>query len=101
MDEAVRTHKIRVIEVKEITTTDGKKFTAYKTIGKGGRKMDLRFSRDCATDTLPKEPCYIIVADDKANVDTTRIYPILWVKEVLAIEPIKRESNLAEYFDAE
>lgn len=99
--EEVRTHKIRVIEVKEITTTDGKKFTAYKTIGKGGRKMDLRFSRDCTPDMLPKEPCYIVVADDKANVDTTRIYPILWVKEVLAIEPIKRESNLAEFFDAE
>lgn len=91
--------KIKIIEVKEITTKDGKKFDAFKTIGKGGRKMDVRFVRTCTN--VPTEPCVIVVDEKMCNVDTTRQYPILWVKEVKAIEEFERKSNLSEYFDIE
>lgn len=91
--------KFKIIEVNEITTKDGKKFKAYKTIGKGGRKMDVRFVRDC--NNVPTEPCVVIVNEENCNVDTTRQYPILWIKSVERIEGFERKNNMSDYFDAE
>lgn len=89
--------KFRIIEVKEITTNDGKKFNAFKTIGKGGRKMDVRFNRDVKN--TPIEPCVVVCEDTECNVDTTRQYPILWIRNITRIEPIERKSNVDEFFD--
>lgn len=91
--------KFKIIEVNEITTKDGKKFKAYKTIGKGGRKMDVRFVRDC--NNVPTEPCVIVVNEENCNVDTTRQYPILWIKTVERIEGFERKNNMSDYFDVE
>lgn len=90
-------NEFKIIEVKEITAKNGNKFLAYKTIGKGGRKMDVRFTRGCAK--IPTEPCLIEVLEGNANVDTTRQYPILWVKEVEEIKPFTHNDNVADYFD--
>ena len=87
----------KIVEVKEITTKDGKKFNAYKTLANGGRKMDVRFQRTCKN--VPTEPCVIVVKDENCNVDTTRQYPILWVKDVERIEEFVRKNNVSEYFD--
>lgn len=100
--QEVPTKKIKVIEVNEITANNGNKFTAYKTVNKDGRKMDLRFTKECIANCpsfIPKEPCFIYVPSNMANVDQTRQYPVLWVKEVVAIELFERTSNLDEWFD--
>lgn len=89
--------KFKIIEVREITTKDGKKFNAYKTLANGGRKMDVRFVRNCSN--IPTEPCVIVCDENDCNVDTTRQYPILWVKNVIRIEEFERVNNVAEYFD--
>lgn len=92
--------EFKVIEVKEITMKNGNKFTAYKTVGKGGRKMDLRFVRTCKN--IPTENCIICVNDEDCNVDTTRQYPILWIKNVQSIKPLgKKSSNIDEFFGEE
>ena len=87
--------KIRVIEVKEITTKTGNKFNAYKTVDKRGKKLDLRFTKEVTL--LPKKPCTIIVDDEKCNVSTNREYPVLWVQEVKRIEESQRKSNVSDY----
>lgn len=89
--------KIKVIEVTEITPKSGSKFTAFKTVDKNGKKMDLKFTRDSRN--IPSEPCEIIVDDTQANVDKNRQYPCLWVKDVLEIRPLPRKSNMADFFD--
>lgn len=89
--------KFKIIEVNEITTKDGKKFKAYKTIGKGGRKMDVRFARDC--NNVPAVPCVVVVNEDNCNVDTTRQYPILWIKNVERLECFEHKNNTSDYFD--
>ena len=91
--------KFKITEVNEITTKDGKKFKAYKTVGKGGRKMDVRFVRDC--NNVPTEPCVVVVNEENCNVDTTRQYPILWIKNVERIEGFERKNNMSDYFDVE
>lgn len=96
MDEFIR---FKIIEVKDIVTRDGKKFKAYKTVGKGGRKLDVRFVQGCTN--VPTEPCTIVVNRSNANVDKTRLYPILWVKNVEAIEANERKNNLDEFFGDE
>lgn len=89
--------KFKIIEVNEITTKDGKKFNAYKTLANGGRKMDVRFVRN--SKNIPTGPCVIVCEEDKCNVDTTRRYPILWIKDVVRIEEFERKNNISEYFD--
>ena len=90
--------KFKIIEVKEVSIPErGLKFNAYKTVGKGGRKMDVRFVRGCAN--VPTEPCTIVVNAEDCNVDTTRQYPVLWVKQVLRIEETVRKNNVADFFD--
>ena len=91
--------KFKIIEVNEITTKDGKKFNAYKTLANGGRKMDVRFVRNCKN--IPIEPCVIVCEEGQSNVDTTRQYPILWIKDVVRIEAFERKNNVSEYFDSD
>lgn len=91
--------KFKVIEVKEITAKNGNKFTAYKTVGKGGKKLDIRFTRTCKN--VPTECCTIVVKRENANVDKSRVYPILWIKDVERIEVNERASNLDEFFGEE
>lgn len=93
------TIEIKIIEAKEITAKNGNKFTAYKTVGKGGRKMDVRFTRTCSK--TPTEPCTIVVKRENANVDKTRLYPILWVKDIEEIKENVRKDNLDEFFGDE
>ena len=59
--------------------------------------MDVRFVRDCAN--IPTEPCVIVCDESQCNVDTTRRYPILWVKNVIRCEPFERKNNLNEFFN--
>ena len=90
--------KFKIIEVKEVSIPErGLKFNAYKTVGKGGRKMDVRFVRGCTN--VPTEPCTIVVNAEDCNVDTTRQFPVLWVKQVLRIEETVRKNNVADFFD--
>lgn len=89
--------KIRVTEVKPITTKDGKKFTAYKVLTKDGRIMDCKFTQEVTN--LPTEPCIILVDSDKCNVSTNRQYPVLWVQEVKGIQEITKESNSESFFE--
>lgn len=91
--------KIRIIEVKEVKTQDGRKFNAYKALTKHGEKMDVKFTQDCSI--TPKEPCTIVVDSMKANVSTRRIYPVLWIKDVIRIEETQRVSNVGDYFGEE
>lgn len=91
--------KFKIIEVKQVETKDGKKFKAYKTIGKNGKKMDVRFTQEC--NNVPTEPCTIVCDENECNVDTSRVYPILWVKNVIRLEAFERKNNVAEYFDTE
>lgn len=91
--------KIRIIEVKEVKTVDGRKFNAYKALTKHGEKMDVKFTQEC--NLTPKEPCTIVVDPMKANVSTKKIYPVLWVKEVIRIEETVRTSNVGDYFGEE
>lgn len=93
------TIEIKIIEAKEITAKNGNKFTAYKTVGKGGRKMDVRFTRACKN--VPTEPCTIVVKRENANVDKTRLYPILWIKDIEEIKENVRKDNLDEFFGDE
>lgn len=87
---------VKIIEVKEVTPKNGQKFNAFKAVDKSGKKMDVKFTRDCRN--VPTEPCEIVVDDSMANVDTNRQYPCLWIKDVLEIKPLQRKSNMARFF---
>lgn len=88
--------EFKIIEAKEITAKNGNKFLAYKTIDGKGKKMDVRFTRDCPN--VPKSPCVIVVPDDKCNVDTSYQYPVLWVKEITEIKDFPTNNNVDTYF---
>ena len=91
--------RIKIVNVDEITTTNGTHFTAFKAVTKQGKKIDCRFTKAVDPAKIPDQPCYINVPDDKANVDTHREYPVLWVKEITNIELFESRNNLADFFE--
>ena len=91
--------KIKIVSVDEITTKSGTTFTAFKAVTKDGKKIDCRFTRNVDRSLIPQQPCYIVVDDSMANVDRNREYPVLWVKEVKAIEPFESRNNLSDFFE--
>ena len=93
------TKEFKVISVQEVTSNNGNKFTAYKTIGKNGKKMDIRFTKSCDPTKLPTEPCIVVVEEANANVDTSRQYPVLWIKAIEELKPIERKNNIDDFFD--
>lgn len=90
--------KIKVVEVKEMTTKEGRKFKVYKTVDKTGKKMDLKFRQSVTP--LPTEPCILLINDPKnVNVDTTKQYPCVWVRGLDGIEELEHKSNVSEFFE--
>lgn len=91
--------EIKIAQVKEVTTKDGKKFTAYKAVAKNNKLIDCRFTRDVEEKAKPTEPCVIVVDDESSSVDTRGQYPVLWVRKIDEIKPLPKKNNLAEYFE--
>lgn len=88
---------IRIVEVKEMTSKEGRKFTVYKALDKNGKLLDTKFRKEVKN--LPTEPCTLIVDSDKCNVTKNTLYPTVWIAEIKAIEPSVRESNAEDFFE--
>lgn len=93
--------KIEIVQVKEIEK-NGRKFKAYQTIPTSGqfkgKRVDLKFRREAKN--IPSDRCYIYVDDDQFNISTAGRWPVVWVNTVNRIEPLKKKTNVADYFDA-
>lgn len=88
------------VQVIERTTHDGRKFNTYRTFSKNGRATDLKFRKDVTN--LPTKNCFIEVAPEDINLNTTGEYPVAWVKAIKAIVDIETataESNRAKVAD--
>lgn len=72
------------VRVKERSTKDGRKFNAYSTFSKNGRKTDLKFK--AAVTNLPTKDCYIVCNVDDVNINTSGKFPVCWVNAIQAIE---------------
>lgn len=85
------------VQVIERTTHDGRKFNTYRTFSKNGRATDLKFRKEVTN--LPTKNCFIEVAPEDINLNTSGEYPVAWVKAIKSIEDIETvtaESNLAK-----
>lgn len=84
--------EIRLI-ANEVNGKDGKKWVAFKAVKKDGKLIDCRFRRDC--NMIPTESCIIVVDVTKINIATNRLYPVLWVENILEIRSVK-DNNTAD-----
>lgn len=95
----METKKLKV-RVTERTTKEGRKFNTYTTFSKNGRKTELKFRKDVKV--LPEKDCYIEVAVEAMNLNTSGEYPVLWVEDVIAIldsKEVNAESNAKKIND--
>lgn len=88
--------EFKIVEVRELESKTGNKFTVYKVAASGGKKIDCKFTK--AVKNGPEKPCTIIVDEDNANVDTSRMYPVLWIKAIDGIRETVHRSNLSQFF---
>lgn len=80
--------EIRLI-ANEVDGKDGKKWLAFKAVKKDGKLIDCRFVRAC--NIIPTESCIIVVDPAEINIATNRLYPILWVKNIIEIKSVKEQ----------
>lgn len=93
-------YKFKIVRVEDKKSKTGNTFRTYKTVTKSGNFMDVKFVKTCQN--VPTERCVITVNEDDWNVDDQREFPILWIKNVQAIEPIQASApKKNEYFDPE
>lgn len=78
--------EIRLI-AKEVDGKDGKKWLSFKAVKKDGKLIDCRFARAC--NIIPTESCIIVVDPSEINIATNRLYPILWVNNIIEIKSVK------------
>ena len=87
----METTKIMIYVTERETKADenGKtrKFKTYHTFGKNGRRTDVKFTEE--VDKKPTENCFVEVPYEDMNLNTRDRYPVLWVKNVVAIHPVK------------
>ena len=90
------------IKVAQRKTADGRTFNTFKTFSKNGVGTEVKFRK--AVKELPEKDCYIVVDVDKAHLNTSGEYPVLWVEAIESIEDLataNAENNrkkLDEYF---
>lgn len=91
--------RIKVIEVKEVKLESGHKFNAFTGVDKSGKKITIKFRRDCKN--VPEKPCCVIVDDNDFNLDTSRQYPCIWVNKILRTEELyeARQNKHADMFE--
>lgn len=89
-------YRIKIIEVAERQTKDGRKFKIFRALSDDGKRIDCKFRQ--AVKNLPEHPCFVLVPSGGCNVSTAKEYPVLWISEVLRYEEIARRDNTAEYF---
>ena len=98
--------RLKVIATEKQTKDGKKKFFTYKTFSKNGRATELKFRQE--VENVPKESCYITVATDDVNLNTSGEYPVCWVRgKILKVEPLgtltdeqaeKNRQAVQEYF---
>ena len=95
-----------LIKAAEKTTKDGsKKFYTYKTFSKNGRAVEVKFTQD--TKFNAKEDCVIECLESNVDLNTSGMYPVLWIRAIERIIPReeidaenaeKKRARLADYF---
>lgn len=75
--------KVKQLETKE----DKRKFNVYKGVSKDGTLIDVKFTREVKT--LPTEDSMIEVDTNDMNIAKNRVYPVIWIKKVISITPMK------------
>ena len=95
-----------LIRTTEKTTKDGsKKFYTYKTFSKNGRVVEVKFTQESGFNS--KTDCIIECQSDKCDLNTSGLYPVLWIRDVERIVPKdeidaeraeKNAKKLSDYF---
>lgn len=73
-------------ETKADESGKTRKFKTYHTFGKNGRRTDVKFTEE--VEKKPTENCFVEVEYNKMNLNTRDRYPVLWIKEVVAIHEV-------------
>jgi len=84
------------------------KFMTFKTYGKGGKLIDVKFTKECKDAPNTEGTHTIEVYCDEMNIDTQRRFPVLWIKSIKRVVPLeevlgktlaKNRAKLNEFFD--
>lgn len=73
---------IRIL-CKDLKTAKGVPFKAFSAVQKDKRLIDCKFTTLC--NQKPTCDCYIHVKIADINIDRNRLYPVLWVRNVIKI----------------
>lgn len=95
-----------LIKATEKKTKEGdKKFYTYKTFSKNGRAVEVKFTQESGFNS--KEDCVIECLPTNCDLNTSGMYPVLWIRAVERIVPKeevdaeraeKSAKKLAEFF---
>ena len=74
-------------------------FLSFKTYGKNGQKLDVRFTKTCPVDKIPTKSCIIKVEDDDLIIDERTKFTIVWVKDIQEVVEYNLQNRVEKYFE--
>ena len=74
-------------------------FLSFKTYGKNGQKLDVRFTKSCPKEKLPTKSCIIKVEDEDLIVDERTKFTVVWVKDIQEVVEYNAQNKIEKYFD--
>ena len=98
----METKTIKII-VSPKKTSEGRSFLAYRAVTAHGRLITCKFNQTVTNP--PQETCYITCLVSDLNVDTSKEYPVLWVKAIQSTKAVaeaqaeKSAEKVNHYFD--
>lgn len=85
--------QIKIIP-RNITTKNGKTFTAYKAVTNDDKLIDCKFRKSVVENNkLPTTMFEITVNKDDINLNTSTMYPTIWIKNIVEIKAVQSKTN--------
>lgn len=99
--ENMNIKRLVVTVTKRINEETGELFNVYKVSNNKGNIYDLKFRKEVPEESRPKVSSYVYVDINDINLQKkNRIFPIMWVHNILGSEPIvANRSEIDDMFD--
>ena len=81
--------RIKIFMHKQ-TAKNGATFDAFHTFSKDGKKLSVRFRKECGN---PPDSGEITIDSDGANVNKSGRYPVLWIKSYKDFKPFENDGK--------
>lgn len=97
--EQAQVKELKIYAEEKTAKEKGNKFLAFKTVGKDGKFLQVRFRKEAKNIPTTEGVHRVVVKVEDLSIDNNREYPRLWVHDAVSCKPwtTAKVVNIDEY----